>query len=163
MKKVFLLSLLTLLLCFSATVIFGKTCLGNSLATAYSETTLADNEAEIYSAFNEIEDLVSYISINENASFEELSTKNSSIVENVTTEAVIALNTQETLNPPIFGAFLWGCCYGPLGIVVVSVCTNNDKDQVRQAANGCIVFNISAAIVYVLSYLLLESSYASTL
>jgi len=163
MKKALFLSQLTLLFCFSTSVIYGNTRINNSSTTVVSENSINADEEEIYSAFNEVDDVVSYLSNNENASFEELSTVNQAILENVNTEAAIALNTQERLYPPIVGAFLWGCCYGPLGIVVVSVCTNNDKDQVRQAANGCIVFNISVAILYVLTYLLLYSTEYSTL
>jgi len=93
----------------------------------------------------------------ETASYSELATNNSALLANVNAEAAIATNTQESLNPPIFNAFLWGCCYGPVGIVLVAVCTNNDNAQVRQAANGCIVFHVAVALLYGLSYLLMYS------
>jgi hypothetical protein len=118
------------------------------------------DESEIYSSFSEIDDLTSYLNDNETVSFSELSAINSPLIENVNADAAIVLNTQDKLTPPIFGAFLWGCCYGPIGILVVAVCTSNDKDQIRQAANGCIVFHVTAAILYGIFYLLMYAYFS---
>ncbi len=42
---------------------------------------------------------------------------------------------------PLMGIspFLWGCCLGVLGIVLVYVLTDGDKDMVKKSVIGCVV------------------------
>lgn len=46
--------------------------------------------------------------------------------------------------------FLWGCCFGLIGILLVVVITDNDKSATRKAAIGCLVSYGTIAVVYLI-------------
>jgi len=44
--------------------------------------------------------------------------------------------------PLIVPAFWWGCVFGPIGILIVYVVTNNDHEAVRRSVMGCVVWAV---------------------
>jgi len=38
--------------------------------------------------------------------------------------------------------FWWGCVFGPVGILIVYLVTDNDRDEVKKALYGCIVSGV---------------------
>jgi prepilin signal peptidase PulO-like enzyme (type II secretory pathway) len=54
--------------------------------------------------------------------------------------------------------FWWGCIFGPLGILVVYLVTDNDRDEVRSAFTGCIVGTAVSAVFYLIYALAITST-----
>ena len=98
--KLFLIAILTL---SYVTLLASK----NILKSDCNDESVSEfSEEEIYSAFNEIEEVIQYVSSNDNVTYEELSEKDffSSNISNATT---VAMNLQDGgEEPPVFGSFL---------------------------------------------------------
>jgi dihydroxyacetone kinase DhaKLM complex PTS-EIIA-like component DhaM len=96
------------------------------------------NEDEIYTAFNEIDELVSTIESNEELTYKDLEATNNEMVANINSSAAIAMNaTADT--PPFVSAFLWGCIFNWVGMLVVGITTGFDGTQLKKSAWGCLV------------------------
>lgn len=54
--------------------------------------------------------------------------------------------------------FWWGCIFGPLGILVVYLVSDNDRDEVRSAFTGCIVGTAVSAVFYLIYALAITST-----
>jgi hypothetical protein len=140
-------------------VLFVFAMLSIQMASANTSVTTVDDEAEIYSSFSNLEEVASFVSNNENATFSDLVAANIS-TEMISSSAAIAGNlTNAAAEPPLVSAFWWGCLTGPIGIVVVAVTTETDKEQIKKAAFGCaipvgcsalsyIAYAIYAAVIY---------------
>jgi hypothetical protein len=47
---------------------------------------------------------------------------------------------------PLVSGFWWGCCLGVVGLLVVYLVTDHDKDQVRKALIGCVISTLIVGI-----------------
>ena len=150
--KLFLIAILTL---SYVTLLASK----NILKSDCNDESVSEfSEEEIYSAFNEIEEVIQYVSSNDNVTYEELSEKDffSSNISNATT---VAMNLQDGgEEPPVFGSFLWGCLFGPIGIVMVAVTTDGDRDQIKKSVWGCAL----PTGCTIISYAIYFAAYAAT-
>lgn len=54
--------------------------------------------------------------------------------------------------------FWWGCIFGPIGILVVYLVTDNDRDEVKSAFTGCIVGTAVSAVFYLIYALAITST-----
>lgn len=93
--------------------------------------------------------------------YTELKETDNMLVANVSTEAAI-INSFRDGEPPVIGAFLWGCLFGPVGIVVVAVTTDNDKELIKKAAWGCAIPVGCTALSYIAYYALFLTATAVT-
>jgi Na+/proline symporter len=51
--------------------------------------------------------------------------------------------------PPLgISSFLWGCIFGWVGLLVVYIATDNDKEQVKKALWGCVTATATWIIFY---------------
>jgi hypothetical protein len=51
--------------------------------------------------------------------------------------------------PPLgIPSFLWGCVFGWVGLLVVYITTDNDKEQVKKALYGCITSTVVGVVFY---------------
>lgn len=66
-------------------------------------------------------------------------------------------NTMDQLNnpaglssePPLgIPSFLWGCVFGVVGMVIVLIMTDKDKDELKKALYGCIVSYLIVGVLY---------------
>lgn len=48
--------------------------------------------------------------------------------------------------------FWWGCIFGPIGLLIVYVATDNDRHEVKTALTGCIVGTVVSTLFYILVY-----------
>jgi prepilin signal peptidase PulO-like enzyme (type II secretory pathway) len=55
--------------------------------------------------------------------------------------------------------FWWGCIFGPLGILVVYLVSDNDRAEVKSAFTGCIVGSAVSAVLYLIYALAIVSTY----
>lgn len=141
MKKVLqsILSVVLALLMFSAQAI----AYTNSAVVINSEeeiNAVAEfDEANIYDAFNEVNDLVATIESNENITYSELEASNSEMVANVSSSAAIAMTSASADTPPFISAFLWGCIFNVVGMLIVGLTTDFDGSQLRKSGWGCLI------------------------
>lgn len=54
--------------------------------------------------------------------------------------------------------FWWGCVFGPIGILIVYLVTDNDRDQVKKSLTGCIVGSAVQVGFYLIYYLVILDS-----
>ncbi|MCF8363164.1 MAG: hypothetical protein K9G70_11135 [Prolixibacteraceae bacterium] len=140
MKK-FLQSVLSV---FLALVLFSAQSLAYTVTNALSnnseeiEAVTEFNEDEIYAAFNEVEELTSTIENNKELTYKNLEATNSEMLVNISSSAAIAMNaTADT--PPFISAFLWGCIFNWVGMLIVGITTDFDGTQLRKSAWGCLI------------------------
>jgi hypothetical protein len=114
-------------------------------------SNMSFDESEIYSAFTEISEVTDFIESN-NASYSDLKSVNFSVPNIANTAAIAASVQDESLEPPILSAFWWGCLTGPIGIVVVAVTTDNNKELIKKSAWGCAIPVGCSALSYALYY-----------
>lgn len=105
------------------------------------ETNVNFDETEIYGSFDQIDDLVSYVSAND-VTYADVQNYNSSMVEKVSSSAALALNNTNAGDPPFISAFLWGCIFNWVGIVVVALTTEMDMDYIMKSVWGCVVSTV---------------------
>ena len=140
MKKI----LRSFLSSFLALALFSAQALAytSNTPTVNSDETVAVsdfNEAEIYDAFNEVENLVNTIEENQDLTYADLEAENSNLIANVSSSAAVAMNAAYADAPPFISAFLWGCLFNLAGMLVVGITTDFDNDQLRSSAWGCLI------------------------
>ena len=132
-----------------------QTMAGTSVSTNSNDDAAANfDESEIYSSFDQINDLVTYVSENDGVTYADLQSENSSLVENVASSSAVALNNTSAGEPPIVSAFWWGCILNWVGIVIVMLTTDMDTAQIMKSVWGCVVGTVCIAafeLIYVLA------------
>jgi hypothetical protein len=121
----------------------------NSSSVIEDEMAVNFDESEIYSSFDQINDLVNYVSENEDVTYSSIVAEDNLLVENVSSSAAMVMNTATNDDPTVVGAFWYGCIFSAVGIIAVSVVTGNDPVQVKKAITGCIVSTIVIPIIYI--------------
>jgi hypothetical protein len=135
-----------------------QTLAGSTMSVSYEDETIVNfDETEIYNSFEQINDLVSFVSTNDATSYSSIESENNSLVENVSSTAAMVMNTQTAENPLIVPAFMYGCMFSAIGILVVAYVTNNDPDQVKSAATGCLISSIGLPILSIIISILAAS------
>lgn len=54
--------------------------------------------------------------------------------------------------------FWWGCIFGPIGILIVYLVTDNDRAEVKSSFTGCIVGTAVSAVLYLIYALAIVST-----
>lgn len=122
-------------------------------AVAYTTTAMVSNaeeiekvaefdESEIYQAFDDVSNLMATIQNDEDLSYSQLEESNSDLISNVSSTAAIAMTSASADEPPIVNAFLWGCLFNVVGMLVVGLTTDFDNDQIMKSAWGCLVSSV---------------------
>ena len=141
---------------FFAVLLFGMQTFAFSLKAASPITeneiqaVSTFNDSEIYDAFAGVADLDQYLASNADKTYTEVSKDNSALLTGVsatTSLPVSASSDQEALGIP---SFLWGCVFGIIGLLVVYLMTDNNKEQTKKALYGCIVGTVVSIGLYVL-------------
>lgn len=114
---------------------------------------LVFEEQIINSELNKLNQLEQHVLANEGITLEELSSKNSQLIEGISLEpnsiaAVLADGELPGNIPP----FWWGFCLGWVGLLLVYIITDNDKDQVKKAFTGCLISAGIIILFYVVLY-----------
>ncbi|HKK81825.1 MAG TPA: hypothetical protein VJ909_06240 [Prolixibacteraceae bacterium] len=118
------------------------------------------DESEIYSAFNEISEATEFIE-STNASYADLEANGFSASAIANTAAIATSMQDENMEPPVLSAFWWGCLTGPVGIVVVAVTTDNNKEQIKKSVFGCAIPTGCSALSWIAYYALYATAATS--
>ncbi len=148
---------------FLATILLvSQTMAGSNMSVSSEDEAYVNfDETEITASFNEIEDLVSFVSENGNVSYSDLEAENSSLIENVSSTSALALGSASGDTPPFISPFLWGCIFNWVGIVVVALTTDMDMPQIMKAVWGCVAETAVIAIIYAVYYIIVVATYGS--
>ena len=119
------------------------------------ETVLYLDEAALDKAMGDLNVLEDFINQHQGITYSDLKAMGSELIVNLSDEASPMGATGDndaTLGIP---AFWWGCVLGWIGILLVYLLTDNDKEQTKKALYGCLVQAGAVGIFYVVYILLI--------
>lgn len=108
-----------------------------------------DSDIDVSEEFAELQAIESFLEANPNVDFATLETEKSDLLADISLSNSTA-SLVSTDDMPIVSAFWWGCVLGIIGLVLVYVMTDNDKDQVKKALIGCVVSTLLVGITGIL-------------
>lgn len=112
------------------------------------ESVLVLDETALDAAMMELNELDEFLSVNEGITFTELKSSESELIVNMD-NSTSPLGMDSANEPPLgIPSFLWGCVFTLVGVLLVYVLTDGDKDETRKALWGMIV----SLGVYVIFY-----------
>jgi len=142
---------------FKITIIILWCILGGSRVAANNYDLFNYNQKEIQAVVSDLSTLENFIEHNHTTHLEELQRIGTLMVNGL----VINSNPFSLAGgePPLgIPSFLWGCCFGVTGLIIVYIVTDNDKEEVKKALHGCAV----TGAVIVVFYLIAISTSVST-
>lgn len=120
---------------------------GTNITVHQSEANIIDfDENEIYSSFDDISELESFIH-DRDISYNEVLTTNGKLVENVSSIATIALNQDEKSYPLVVGSFIWGCFFSIFGVMLVAYVTDKNPGEMKMAILGCFTSFVAVSLI----------------
>lgn len=112
-----------------------------------TESAMVMNEQSINSEFEKLNKLEQFVNTHEGTTFEDV--KDSELTKDLNLDTNVT-NTVASGDLPLnIPAFWWGCVLSWVGVLVVYLVTDKDKDQTKKALMGCLV----SAAVWVLYYI----------
>ncbi len=134
----------------------------NLFASSYAEMASVD-ENYVENVFSDLNQLENYVVNHQGVTLNQLKLAGNTLVQNVQNSPVGALGVLAINGEPPLGipSFLWGCVLGWVGILIVYLSTNGDKDEVQKSLIGCIVGSASAILFYFVFWGMLFASAAS--
>jgi len=112
------------------------------------ESVLVLDETALDMAMAELNELDEYLDANEGVTFAELESSESELIANMD-NSTSPLGMDSANEPPLgIPSFLWGCVFTLVGVLLVYVLTDGDKDETRKALWGMLV----SLGVYVIFY-----------
>lgn len=120
-----------------------------SILMLFSINSIANEPLELdldlQNEFAVLEKLENAVELDNELTLEALTANNSELLEGVSiaNESSVATVGDQM---PILGAFWWGCCLGVVGLLIVYIVTDNDKDQMKSALIGCVIVTLIAGI-----------------
>lgn len=102
-------------------------------------------ELDIANEFAAIEQLENAIAQNPGLSLSEVKANHDYLLSGVSILEESSVTSMAD-DMPILPSFWWGCCLGIVGLVVVYLVTDNDKDQVKKALIGCVISTLIVGV-----------------
>jgi hypothetical protein len=136
MKKLLLSFLLALFACFS---------------TFANDADLFNLDYNaVQSEFADLDQLSNMVAANSDLTYTSLKLSD----ENLITGLKLVSNVSApfgTFGEPLLGipSFLWGCVFGPIGMLVVYVGTDEDKEETKKALWGCVASTAAYGVFYI--------------
>jgi Na+/proline symporter len=125
--------------------LFATLCLVLNLQAKTSDFNL--DEKKVNAEFGQLNKLEKYVDANENATIADAK------VAEIAADVDLDTSTLDVMKelPANIPAFWWGFCLGWVGLIVVYVVTDNDKDQVKKALKGCIISGLIGVAIWVVT------------
>lgn len=130
------------------------------MVTANNADLFNYDASRINQELMQLQSLENYIAANPDISFTELQSEKNSLVTdlNLNTNFNGSCSAQDGEPPLGISPFIWGCCLGWVGILVVYLITE-DKAATKKALNGCIVGSLIGCVSYVAYVIILYAIY----
>ncbi|WP_131458244.1 hypothetical protein [Jiulongibacter sediminis] len=122
-----------------------------AMATEPQPEAFTLNEEEIAAEFDQLNKIEKYVQESD-VTLEELQAENSDLVSGIELSADTAGALAAADLPLGIPAFWWGCVLTLLGVILVYVLTDQDKEQTKKALIGCLVTAGAYIIFYVVLY-----------
>lgn len=143
--------LLAMLMLVTQTQTLAARNLGFSLPSI-DESLLVLDVNLLESAMAELNELDAFLGANEGVTYDDLLATGSDLIIHVD-EASSPLGMDLEGEPPLgIPSFLWGCVFGLIGILIVYIITDGDKDETKKALWGMLVWIGVVVIVYVAAW-----------
>jgi hypothetical protein len=128
-------------------------CLSFTFSFAEDVKEVYDYDTTIEEDFAQLNEIEAYVNAND-VTLDKLKAENSSLLDGIeiSNESSASLLADEL--PLGIPAFWWGCVLTVLGVVLVYVLTDQDKDQTKKALYGCLV----TGVVYIVLALVVGGS-----
>lgn len=136
-----------------------------------SFTTFA-NDADLFkfdynsvqSEFAELNQLGVMVTANANLTYTDLKLTNENLLTSLRLVPESALPSA-VAGEPVAGipSFLWGCILGPIGLALVYIGTEKDKEETRKALWGCVASTGSYIVIWVIYYVVVVAAVTSTI
>jgi hypothetical protein len=115
-------------------------------------TTLNEyDESEIYNALEPVGRLTDYLLSDEYTDTDHLPEEFQSQLELLTQDQVVNNQGYHHEGYLKTSAFLMGCAFGPVGVIVVYIASGNNKPEFYSSFAGCILSNLTFWVVFFLS------------
>ncbi len=113
----------------------------------------------VHSEFAGLDQLAGMVMANSELTFTVLQLTNENLLESLKLVPESALQNGE--KNPVLGipSFLWGCGLGVVGLLVVYIVSDKDKDETKKAMWGCIA---STAVVVIIDVIWWSAIWGST-
>lgn len=113
------------------------------------QSVLLLDEETLNEAMAELNELDEYLNDNEGVTFADLESSGSELILNVDNSSA-PLGVDQENEPPLgIPSFLWGCILGVVGILIVYIITDGDKDETKKALWGMLVWIGVWVVLYV--------------
>jgi hypothetical protein len=105
---------------------------------SYANSPAFDTQSE--NEFKQLDKIENYLKTNPGSTLEELKIQNQDLLAGIeiAEESAIVSSAKGDL-PGGIPPFLWGCVLGVIGILLVYIMSDNDKDLTKKAVIGCLV------------------------
>jgi hypothetical protein len=161
MKKTLLKSA-SLLMAFIMLIAQNQSLAARTIApglASLDESALSYDQTALDLALGELNELDNYLSMNDGVTFADMEAAGSTLITNVSDVSAPLGMADDGESPLGIPAFWWGCILGWVGLLLVFVLTDKDKDQTKKALNGCLVSTgVTIALYVVYFFVILESS-----
>lgn len=123
------------------------------ITTDEIQATANFNDSEIYEAFADISTLEQYLQVNEDKTYSDLEMENSSLLSGVSSSTTLPLSSSASDELALgIPSFLWGCVFGIVGVLVVYLMTDENKDQTKKAFFGCLAGTVVGTVIYLVAF-----------
>lgn len=124
--------------------IFCALFLTATMTFAKENEALKLDEQKVNAEFNQLNKLEQYVNTHEGVTIEQA--QNAGLTEGLTIDTNVSSSAVAGELPLNIPAFWWGCVLTWVGVLIVYLVTDKDKDQTKKALYGCLV----SAGVYIL-------------
>ncbi len=139
--------------------LFSVFCLTLSFAFATEPSEkFSLEEDQISAEFDQLNKIEKYVQ-ESNVTLEELQAQSPDLVAGIDLSTNSADSLASADLPGGIPAFWWGCVLAVLGVILVYVLTDQDKEQTKKALIGCLVFAGAWVIYYVVVVALIGRSF----
>ncbi|MFT5884641.1 MAG: thiol:disulfide interchange protein [Arcticibacterium sp.] len=105
------------------------------------------DQSKIDAEFDQLNKIEKYVEKND-VTLEELQSQNADLVSGIDLSSDASASIAAGELPIGIPAFWWGCVLGLLGVILVYVLTDQDKDQTKKALFGCLAWGVVFALYY---------------
>lgn len=106
------------------------------------------DKAAVEAELADLTQLESYVAENPATSLSLLETEKNQLLDGLNLYSPYAMGMNFDDPPLGIPSFLWGCAFGVVGVVLVYVITDEDKDETKKSFYGCIASTLVWGVLY---------------
>ena len=124
----------------------------STVAFAENDDVLRYDEVQIQAEFGRLNALEKHVTTHEGITLEDVKAHQAQLTEGIEleTNAIASVMAATGEMPANIPPFWWGFCLGWVGLLLVYILTDNDRDQVKKAFTGCLISTGIIVLFYVI-------------